>query len=96
MYSVCTTRTRLRSVVPSSRDVCSSRAPQEVDIGVVRVGGSRTIGRRGHGLFSSVAISFPILGRIGVVHVEHSNMPPCALRDRGRRVRDSQEGGLLI
>ena len=45
MYSVRAARTRLRSVVPPSPDVCSARAPQELDIGVVRVGESRIDGR---------------------------------------------------
>ena len=46
MYSLCTARTRLRSVAPPSPDVCSTRAPQEVDIGVVRAGEIRIVDRR--------------------------------------------------
>ena len=95
MYSVHATCTRLRSVVPPLPDVCSARAPQEVDIGVVRVGGSRLISRRGHGLLgilSCVAIPFPILRRVGVVQDAHSDILPCELRDRDPRLLNKGEG----
>ena len=99
MYSLCTARTRLRSVAPPSPDVCSTRAPQEVDIGVVRVGESRIIDGREDGSLgdlSRATIHSLLLIRVGVVQAEHSSVLSCALRDRDRRLPDSQQGGLSI